>query len=372
MPPGWQLIQTDGVATLPADARALLDSGIARSMQLGSAWLHNFVEQLGSTAAGSPQFLTLTRDGRAVAVLPVAVRVATLYGRQVASLSNYYSSLYAPALSEQAGHAELAFLIKALLSGQQPLHRLQFSPMDPASREYRALRDALRDCGLHAAPYFCFGNWYLPNAQVPWNAYLQGRSSELRNTLHRMGRRFERDGGSLEIITGGARLEEGIAAYQRVYGLSWKHAEAYPEFVAGLMRTCAAQGWLRLGLAWLNDQPIAAQLWIAVQGRAEIYKLAYDERFKRYSPGSLLTARLMQHVLEHDRVQEVDYLTGDDDYKAAWMTHRRERWGLVAHNPRTAMGAAGISREWAGRLWRSLFPRPRGAVRPTLTNRHVA
>ena len=50
---------------------------------------------------------------------------------------------------------------------------------------------------------------------------------------------------------------------------------------------------------------------------------------------------MMQHVIEVDRVHEVDYGSGDDPYKKDWMSARRERWGLVARNPRTARGLIG-------------------------------
>lgn len=46
----------------------------------------------------------------------------------------------------------------------------------------------------------------------------------------------------------------------------------------------------------------------------------------------------MEHVIDVDRVREVDYLTGDDAYKKDWMSHRRERWGIIAMNPRTPHG----------------------------------
>jgi len=41
----------------------------------------------------------------------------------------------------------------------------------------------------------------------------------------------------------------------------------------------------------------------------------------------VLTAALMQHALDVDRVQTVDYLIGDDAYKREWMSHRREPAG---------------------------------------------
>ncbi|OGA95641.1 MAG: hypothetical protein A3E79_13955 [Burkholderiales bacterium RIFCSPHIGHO2_12_FULL_61_11] len=50
-------------------------------------------------------------------------------------------------------------------------------------------------------------------------------------------------------------------------------------------------------------------------GKASIYKVSYDEHFKAYTPGTLFTAMLMEHVIEKDKVTEVDCLIGDDPYK---------------------------------------------------------
>ena len=63
----------------------------------------------------------------------------------------------------------------------------------------------------------------------------------------------------------------------------------------------------------------------------------------------------MKHVIEVDQVKEVDYLIGDDPHKQFWMSHRRERWGIVAYNPRTLMGALGLIREVLGRFVKSVF-----------------
>lgn len=347
--------QVADAAALPPEARALMAVRPGRSMQLGVEWFDNYGRQLGP-AAGRPRFALLWRAGQLIAVLPMAVQPGPGRGNRLAALANYYSSVYAPALADAVDAHDLAFLIDAQLRSLAPVHQLRFAPMDRLSREYTLLHDALRHCGLLTAQYFCFGNWYLPAAGLRWPPYLASRNGALRSTLQRMGKRFAHAGGRLEIITGGDRLAPGIAAYQQVYGASWKQAEPHPAFVAGLMQTCAAQGWLRLGIAWLGGQPVAAQLWIVANGRAEIYKLAYDEAVKRFSPGTLLTAELMQQTLTHDAVIEVDYLTGDDDYKASWMGHRRARWGLIAHNPRTVAGAVGAAAEIAGRVWRALRP----------------
>jgi len=104
------------------------------------------------------------------------------------------------------------------------------------------------------------------------------------------------------------------------------------------MQAMAERGWLRLGLVWLGSVPIAAQIWIIKDGVASIFKLAYKEEHARLSAGSILTATLMRHALDVDRVKVVDYLTGDDAYKKDWMSHRRERIGIVAANSKSLAG----------------------------------
>ena len=118
----------------------------------------------------------------------------------------------------------------------------------------------------------------------------------------------------------------------------------------GLIRLCAAHGWLRLGVAWLGEKPIAAQVWIVANGKADIYKSAYDEAYKAYSPGTLLTAVLMQQALDVDKVTEVDYLIGDDPYKETWVSSRRERWGTVACNSRSLTGLVRLATEIGSRI----------------------
>ena len=102
---------------------------------------------------------------------------------------------------------------------------------------------------------------------------------------------------------------------------------------------------------------MAAQLWIVNHGKASIFKLAYDESLPQYAAGTILTGHLMAHVIDHDKVMEVDYLIGDDPYKRSWMSHRRERWGIVAYNPRTVLGLLALLRETTARLLRRLQAR---------------
>lgn len=351
--PNLQSLHFHQVEDLPPDALELLSTQAGACMQSTPTWYRNFAQTLGD-AFGTPGFAVLRKDERTMAVLPYAIQAIHWAGNDLSSLTSYYSSLYCPAFRPDLEVDALRLLIGDMLRRHGPVARLRFSPMDPSSREFVLLRLALIQSGLHTSGYFCFGNWYLPTEDTNWAEYLASRRGEVRSTVRRMARRFERMGGRLELITGGERLKAGIEAYQAVYNASWKQSEPFPEFVTGLMHRSAEMGWLRLGVAWLQERPIAAQIWTVFQGRAEIFKLAYEEGSRQLSPGTLITAMLMEHVIETDRVKEVDYLTGDDAYKADWMTRRRERWGLVAYNLRTPAGQWGCARQVLGQGWRAL------------------
>lgn len=285
-------------------------------------------------------------------ILPVRL---TKSGRikTVESLSNFYTSLYAPL---QSGDSDLAVLREILATATRDhggAHVMRFQPMDPESQGYKFLLDELEAIGWIPFKYFCFGNWFL-RVTEGWDAYLKKRGANLRSKIKRMSKRFAAAGGTLEIVTTPEAVEPAITAFQEVYMASWKVPEPYPDFVPSLIRRLAPLGMLRLGIARLQDRPIAAQLWIVGEDKASIYKVAYHEDFASYSSGTVLTAHLMQHVIEEDHVREVDFLIGDDEYKKIWMSDRRERWGIIAFNPRTLIGFALFVKEVLARATRSV------------------
>ena len=83
-----------------------------------------------------------------------------------------------------------------------------------------------------------------------------------------------------------------------------------------------------------NDgEPVAAQFWTVEQGTAYIHKLAHLPSAEPLSPGTTLTAALMEQVIDHDKVAHVDFGTGNDRYKADWMEQVRPRYALTCLRP---------------------------------------
>jgi hypothetical protein len=346
----------------PPDVCRLFDDCEVHSTALGSSWYRNYVETV-STADGTVLFHVLRRSGVAIAAIALAQRrVAWTGHRAVESLGNYYTTLYAPALAPSISAAELATLLKSLKRLHRPLAWLRLQPMDPQSESYRTLFDALRLARFRSFDFYCFGNWFLRD-HVDWPTYLAQRASKMRSNIKRAEKKLLQDGGSVELFVDSKDLERGVRAYEAVYASSWKKPEPHPRFIPGLVAAFAQRQWLRLGVIWLHERPIAAQIWFVAHGRAEIFKVAYDESFKEYSPGTVLTARLMERAMQIDRVHEVDYLIGDDAYKKPWMSDRRERFGVIAYNPWTVAGALGAILELTGRRAKAWMQRVRALWR---------
>jgi len=195
-----------------------------------------------------------------------------------------------------------------------------------------------------------FGNWHEAVAGESWTTYLADRPGTLRETVRRKLRRKHR----FELITGGDRLEAGIADFESVYQRSWKQPEPFPDFNAALMRALAPLGMLRLGVLHVGGTAAAAQLWVVERHRATVLKLAHDQAFKADSPGTVLTALILQQLLDEEHVPEIDFGRGDDAYKAAWASQRRQRIGLVLANKLHPRGLAFLGHHAMGRVRASL------------------
>lgn len=292
----------------------------------------------------------------------VTLHLMRMHGN-LQSLSNYYTCVFGPQGARQpekeVDWREVVARIKKLPGASV----LELQPLDASSTWLAALEQALHTQGYWSDRYFCFGNWYQPVSSGGFAAYWADRPSALRHSVERGRRRLDKAGTwGIDIATSESDdLDAAIGAYESVYARSWKQPEPCPGFMPGLIRTAAREGWMRLGVLRLNGEALAAQLWLVHAGKANIYKLAYVDGVEKLSAGSVLTAALMQHVIDIDRVKEVDYLSGDDAYKADWMALRRERVGLLACDLRRWQGWLVAGRHLLGRWSRRIKALLKGA-----------
>ena len=234
---------------------------------------------------------------------------------------------------------------------------LRLDTIDPEAPGLAPLLAGLRQGGIHALRYHHMLNWHeaLPPG-TGWESYLAARPPALRTTIRRKLARAAREMAFERMAAPGPALEAGIAAYEAVRAGSWKPAEPFPDFDAALMRAAAAAGLLRLGVLRrrADGVPVAAQYWVLDRGgtRASVLKLSHLESERAASPGTALTALMIQGLLADDSVQELDFGRGDDAYKRLWVGTARRRIGLVVADPMHPAGLAAIARQGLGALRR--------------------
>lgn len=182
-------------------------------------------------------------------------------------------------------------------------------------------------------------NWIADVTGKDFATYWEGVPGETRSTVKRKGKK-----GIVETEIIDRFEDDSWQAYQAIYAESWKGAEGAPAFLRAMAEREGAAGTLRLGIARIEGRPVAAQLWTIENGVAIIHKLAYAEDAAEHSPGTLLSAAMFRHAIDEDRVALIDYGTGNDGYKAAWMDRARPLERVTLYNPRTAAGLAGAAR----------------------------
>jgi len=357
----FSVVRYDGFAQLPPSYSGLFEAA-APSVFLSEQWFRNYAE---TVAGGGPRVsfygVEDAESGLPAAVLPVCgphKGPGPFAPRTVQGLANYYSALFGLVTTAEGARldAVCGALARALWGERRDWDLIDLKPLDREAAWFAPFVRALREAGAVTQTYFCHGNWYLEVQGRSYTEYLAGLSSVLRKNIPYGTRRLERSGGRIVVLTEeGPGLEEGLRDYARVYGASWKIPEPYPHFMPGLARMAAREGWLRFGLAYVEGEPAAAQVWLVHRSTASIFKIAYDERFAKLSLGTVLTAHMMDHVMTRDQVRIVDYLSGDDEYKRNWMSHRRERHGLLAINPRSVRGAVQAARHVGGVLRRTVL-----------------
>ena len=335
---------------LPDGAQALFGADPALGFQSTRAW-YDLVGAAAVPAGSRPGYLLCTEAGQPTALFPL------LDGADGArtSLTTPYTTLHQPLVAPGLDDAAQRRAFRAFGRACRAWPTVRLEALDAEWAGLPPLLAGLRDAGLVPLRYDHFGNWHEDVAGRGWNGYLAERPGQLRETIRRKTRACERDGRvGIEVVSDPAALGPAIEAYEAVYARSWKEPEPYPAFGPAMMRAAAAAGVLRVGVLRHEGRPVAAQYWTVSAGRAVVLKLAHDEALKPLSPGTVLTAHLIRQLLEHERVDELDFGRGDDDYKRSWAGRRRQRIGLLVANPLRPGGIVALGRTWLGYARRRL------------------
>jgi CelD/BcsL family acetyltransferase involved in cellulose biosynthesis len=339
----------DGLAP---DALALLDDAPGL-FSLRTWWEVVLAHALPADAEAC--FVTLRAGDAVVALVPMLRQRGRLAG-----LTTPYTCEYTPLF---AAGADQTTRVAAMTAFARFCRGSGVTRLDALPAEWDGLPDLLAGAGrawLWPLRFDHFGNWYENVAGLGWSAYLGRRPGALRETIRRRLRRAEAvPGARFALLTRPADMDEAAETFESVYRRSWKEPEPYPTFNVALMRAMATAGVLRFGLWSIGDEPVAVQVWVVMHRRAIVLKLAHDEAYKAHSPGTVLTALMLRHLLDREDVAEIDFGRGDDGYKQGWARQRRQRIGLLLVAPWRPAGAFALLRHIGGRAAGRLRARAR-------------
>ena len=338
--------------SLPERVVAFVGEAERRSFFHGIPW-YRALYATACPDGDAPRIYVAEDNGRPVAVLIARERwrAGTLRTHMLISVSHIlYTWDYAPILDAGEGMAGLSEIIAAIATSSPAFDVLRFDSMDPHSPGFTAMVAGFRRHGFLVQPFKNFGNWYENVLGQTSEIYLANRSPQMRYAIGRRIRGLARSGrGRYELVTGGAKLDQAFADYERVAAQSWKKdKEPAPACVSAIVHAAAKAGALRLGIYYIDDEPAAAQIWIVQGGGATIFRLAYAEKFGKLSVATALTWEIMRHVLDVDKPREIDFARGDDEYKKKWLPRRREKWGMLVFNPNTAKGLVSAAKNLIG------------------------
>ncbi len=335
---GYHVETFSSLDALPVGADALFTA--ADNFFATRAWWH-IVLAHAIPAGGRPLLLLIHRDGQAAALFPMLQEAGDFR-----ALTTPYTGLYEPLIAPGADRLTL-FMIFARYCRRYSTTRLD--ALDAAAAaEFAA---GARAAGLFPAGFEHFGNWHEDISGLDWNRFLASRPGALRETIRRRTRRAERLADAhFDMFCNRNDIAAGITAFETVYARSWKEPEPFPAFNPAQIEAAGELGMARLGVWRIGDVPVAAQFWIVAHRRATVLKLAHDEAFKAHSPGTVLTAWMVRHMIEQEQVTELDFGRGDDAYKQGWVATRRQRVGLLLINLLRPRGLAALARHGLGRM----------------------
>lgn len=339
------------VDDLPAGALALLRDCQQRDYFQGLDWLRNFCAN-GLEPDAQARLIAAegSHDGKPCHGL-LALRTPPgqpgafvegwkAAGRGLASLTSYQSTRFALHLpADNATHPPLARALSAKLTATAAPALLDINLLEPASAGIEEFRSALEADGYETEPYVYSHNQFESVAGLSFAEFLACRPSQVHKTYTRKARQLARKHDCrFRVLAASENLDAALADYEAVLAGSWKDVEPFPLFTRQLIRDAAVAGVLRLGLLYVDDKPVAAQLWIVSNGRATIYKLHYLETMAKQAVGAVLSLNMCEHALEVDEVAEIDFGVGNEAHKVAWLAESRPLTGLLAFERSSLLG----------------------------------
>jgi CelD/BcsL family acetyltransferase involved in cellulose biosynthesis len=307
---------------------------------------------------GALELVTVRRDGRLAAVVPLAARL----GGAVAPTNWHTPGFEIVAADDDARHELVAAVLR------RGFGHVSVGFLDRAGADVEVLRRGAAAAGYRTLERRLTQAPYLP-LDGDFDSYLAAGGigkKPLKELMRRRTRLEERASLEFVVSDGADDLEALLGDGFAIEGSGWKDENgtairSRPDtlrFYTDVARWARREGLLRLLFLRLDGRPIAFVF--ALQDTRALYdvKAGYDVEFRTSSPGKLIAYEMIRHAYE-EGLETFEFLGAADPFKLEWTQSVRERVLLQAFAPVKGLPAFAAYRYGrpAGRRARSLARR---------------
>jgi hypothetical protein len=158
-----------------------------------------------------------------------------------------------------------------------------------------------------------------------------------RRDLERCMRKLEKDYGKTELKRNEEMgpFEEAMNVFIGLHQKRWKSkgmpgvfsTQESRSFDVDVAKCFANKGWVAFYFLTVKDEPIAAQYCLEYKQKM-LYGLGgFDPDYSQYSVGNLLLAKVIEDCIKR-RIEEYDFMKGDEPYKFQWSAAYRRNFGV--------------------------------------------
>ena len=227
-----------------------------------------------------------------------------------------YAPLGVPLVEPDAAEPVIAAWL-AHLAGHAELPGLLLLPFLPEDGPFgAALGPILRRARMPAAAFNRHGRALLAPQPAERAQYIERALSARRlSQLRRFGRRLAEFGALMFTKTTEPHaLDAALDDFLTVEASGWKGAAgsavladaAICDFVRTALHGLASEGKVAVNRILIDGGAIAAAITLRSGDAAWFWKIAYDERFARYSPGVLVSLAVTENLLDSAEVMRAD------------------------------------------------------------------
>ena len=336
----------DEVAPLATDWDRLARGVPFRSWAWASNWWRHYGHDPGEPRSKTSLFIlgVLDRAGELIGIAPWYVEKSAAGGRVVRFLgtgevcSDYLSVLSRPGMEDPVTTALADWLSRAHFArAEQPAGTdqnrwdlLELTGVDGEDAAVRRLAERLEARGntvrRRAGP-----NCWRIELSASWEEYLDRLSKDHRKQIRRSVRGLLASGRVT--VHSVERVEDLPRAQDVLIDLHQRRRRSLGEpgcftssrftaFHRQVMPDLLRNGQLHLDWLELDGRPVAAEYRLAGQGVVYAYQAGVDPDSLEHSPGRLSHITVLRRAIEQG-YRAVDFLRGDEPYKAHWRAEPR-------------------------------------------------